>query len=184
LESELEMMWFWWLIIGVGLLFILLFVLAGIILYRVSVKNKIRVNILMKARIWKRFKIKIRTLGKTIKYNEVGYVFDDKAIIKGKYCDNIYYYEGNPEPIIFDFGSNIPKTQAKDLQTILDSDLIEKLFSEKRLATMEILLWIILIATGITLLAVIGGMFKTVSIANDVNREFLYNITRSAILGY
>jgi hypothetical protein len=174
----------WWLLIGLGFILLMIFGLGFIILYRVSTKNKIRINILMKARVWTRFKVKIKSLGRTIQYGTVGYVFDDKAIIKGKYCDNIYYYEGNPEPIIFDFHSNIPKTQAKDLQTILDSDLIEKLFSEKRLATMEILLIIVLIVTVIILLSNIGLFIKPANIVTDSNREFLLNITKTAIRGY
>lgn len=172
-----------WLLIGAGFLFLLLFSLAGIILYRVSVKNKIRINILMKSKQWRRFKVSLRRVGKEIIDNGNRYVFDDRGIIKGKYCDNIYYYEGNPEPIIFDFSSNIPKTQSKDLQTILDSDLIEKLFSEKRLARMELLLIIILIIVGLIVLLCIGDYVVPANIQSTKNAEFLANITRTVLTG-
>jgi hypothetical protein len=173
----------YWLLIGTGILFVLMFVLIGIILYRVSVKNKIRINILLKSRQWLRFKLKLKKINKEILYNKGNYIFDDRGIIKGKYCDNIYYYEGNPEPIIFDFQHNIPKVQAQDLQTILDSDLIEKLFSEKRLQKLELLLIIVLIITALTLLAVGGGFFVTPNIASEGNAEFIANVTRTVIRG-
>jgi hypothetical protein len=172
-----------WFIIGAGFLFLCLFTLGGIILYKVQNKNKIRINILLKARRWSRFKLHIKKVGKEIMHNGGRYVFNDKAIIKGTYVDDIYYFEGNPEPIIFDFGSNIPLTQAQDLQTILDSDLIEKLFSEKRLARMEMLLLIILIITFIILGAVIGSYFMKPSIDTQGNAEFIANVTRTVIRG-
>ena len=175
--------WIIWFFIGVGLLFLLLFTLGGIILYKVSVKKKIRINILMKSRQWKRFKVKLQKVGKEITYNDGKYVFDDRGIIKGNLCDNIYYYEGNPEPIIFDFSVNKPKVQAQDLQTILDSDLIEKLFSEKRLAKIEMLLVIILIVVVITLLATGGSFFVASNIQTDGNAEFIANVTRTVLRG-
>ena len=172
-----------WIIIIGGFFFLLMFTLGGIILYRVSVKNKIRINILMKSKQWRRFKRPLRKVGKEIIDSNDRYVFDDRGIIKGKYCDNIYYYQGNPEPIIFDFTANTPKTQSQDLQTILDSDLIEKLFSEKRLARMEMLLIIILILTCISLLGIAGQYFVPANIQTDSNAQWFANITRSVITG-
>jgi len=179
------MLWIYWLIIGIVFFFLCLFALGFVILYRVSNKKKIRINILLKARQWVRFKVKITQLSNkdAIKYKDGVYTFDDRGIIKARYCDNIYYYEGNPEPIIFDFQSNKPKVQAQDLQTILDSDLIEKLFSEKRLARMEMLLIIIMIITIVGLLATGGQYAMPTSIVNDKNAEFIANITRSVIIG-
>jgi hypothetical protein len=172
-----------WFLIGAGFLFVLLFVLGGIILYRVSNKTKIRFNILLKAKRWRRFKLPVRKVSKDIKDHDQAYTFDDRALIKGKYVDDIYYYEGNPNPIIFDFSQNMAKIQARDLQTILDSDLIEKLFSEKRLARMEMLLLIILIITAITLI-VSGAHFAVhPNIASTANAKFIANITRTVLTG-
>jgi hypothetical protein len=177
--------WIIWFFIALGIFFLGLFALGFIILYRVSNKKKIRINILLKARQWVRFKVKITQITNkdAIKYKDGVYTFDDRAIIKARYCDNIYYFEGNPEPIVFDFQQNKPKVQSQDLQTILDSDLIEKLFSEKRLARMEMLLVIVLIVCVVTLLATGGQYAMPTSIVNDKNAEFIANITRSVIIG-
>lgn len=179
------MNWLIWFFIALGIFFLALFALGFIILYRVSNKKKIRINILLKARQWVRFKVKITHLSEkdAIKYKEGIYTFDDRAIIKARYCDNIYYFEGNPEPIVFDFQTNKPKVQSQDLQTILDSDLIEKLFSEKRLARMEMILIIVLIICVVNLLATGGTYAMPTSIVNDKNAEFIANITRSVIIG-
>lgn len=180
----MELIWF--LLGGLGILLLGILFLVFIIFYRISNKSKIRVNILMKARRWMRFKVKLKKVGTgtiKVKDSNTGYVFDDRGIIKGKYIDDIYYFEGNPEPIMLDFQSNVPKTQAKDLQTILDSDLIEKLFSEKRLAKMEMLLIIILILVVLGLFACIGNFFVPANIQTDGNAQWILNITQTAIRG-
>jgi hypothetical protein len=60
------------------------------------------------------------------------YFIDDACFIHSFWGDSIYYFKGNPNPIHFDFASNMQLgvgTKAQDLKSFHESDLIKKLFS-------------------------------------------------------
>ena len=173
------------LLIGLGILLILMLITGLVLIRRISIKTKMQVNIVLKSKHIHRLKIRLKRLPEGITYNERRYIFDDEAVIKGKYIDNIYYYEDNPEPIIFSFKDNIPRTKAKDLQTLLETDLITKLFKESLLENMFLLIIIILIVTILGLVANCIGLFKkgVTLLDNEENRLLIKSIVTETIRG-
>jgi hypothetical protein len=173
------------LIIGLGVLLLLLIITGLVLIKKIGNKTKIQINIILKSKHIDRFKIKLRRLPEGITRNNRRYIFDDEAVIKGKYIDNVYYYEDNPQPIIYDFKANIPGTKAKDLQTLLETDLITKLFKETLLENMYILIIIILVISALSLIAGGIGAFKkgVTLLDNEENRLLIKDVVLQAIKG-
>lgn len=171
-----------WFLIFLGILLLCLILVGILIIFKISDKKKIRVTIIDKTYKYNRFKVKTKTLSDGIKYGDDTYIFDSECLVKGKWLDEIYFYQGNPNPIRFKHGSEDLKYTSKDLQKVLDSNLIEKLFSEKRLETIELLQIITLIAVAIILLIVaLDTFFLKTDIATVSNQEFIVNAVRTGI---
>lgn len=176
----------YWLLIGTSFLFLTGIIILIIYLYKLSLPNKIRINLIMKTNKIIRFRIKKALSGEHITYGNAKYIFDDECLIKGKRLDDIFYYEGNSQPIKFDFKSNSPKTQAKDYKLLQESTLLQQLFSEDIFETIKMLVIINLVATGLVLLGVIIAMFITVKaevVLTPELQEFIVNAVNVAIRG-
>lgn len=169
-----------WILIGMGTLFLCMCILAIIFIVRLNNKNKLRVNIILKTHRLRRFTPKKKD---DISYKENKYVYDEEALIRGQYKDDIFFYEGNPKPIVFDFKSNIPTTHAKDLQIYLDNRLVEQLFAEKLFELMKILLIIAVVGIGICIILLfIIVTKKGVNIAdNPANKELIISWIKEGI---
>lgn len=130
----------YWLLIGV-IGFLLLILLAIVAIFLVLYFRKRTVfHIFMPDRKWKNYAIK--TLAKrenTFASNM--YIFDEKCAIHSSWGTHIYYYFGNSQPIFFDPSSvPSPRLAGQDMERILKSDLITKLFSTDELEKLLVLL--------------------------------------------
>jgi hypothetical protein len=176
----------YWLLIGTSFLFLTGIIILIIYLYKLSLPNKLRVNIIMKTNKIMRFRTKKSTSGEYIQFNNSTYIFDDECLIKGKRLDDIFYYEGNSLPIKFDFKGNQPKTQAKDYKLLQESTLLKQLFSEDIFETIKMLVIINLVVTGLVLLGVIASIFvtgKAEVVLTPELQEFIVNSVNIAIRG-
>jgi len=134
------MMILWWLIIILGGMLFLVFLAIIAVLVTLHYKKRTVFHIFMPDRKWRNHAI--GNLSKT--ENTFGgnlYIFDDKCAIHSSWGTHIYYYFGNPQPIFFDPSSTpSPALAGQDMDKILKSDLITKLFSTDELEKLLVLL--------------------------------------------
>lgn len=99
------------------------------------------------------------------------YFIDDACFIHGFWGDTIYYFKGNPNPIHFDFASNMQigvGTKAQDLKSFHESDLIKKLFATD---DWDKIILIAIIGVGIICIVILVLQFgqKPVELSNTGN---------------
>lgn len=155
------------IIIG-GIMLLLLLAIAAIFT-TLYFKKRIVFHIFMPNRRWKNYSLK--GLAKT--ENTFGgnlYIFDEKASIHSDWGTHIYYYFGNPQPIIFDASSiPHPKLAGQDMERILKSDLITKLFSTDELEKLLVLMvgFVLFMCVVIIILLIVFKAPKYVSLVGD-----------------
>jgi len=87
------------------------------------------------------------------------YVYSEEAELRNFWGATIYYFDGNPNPIVFDHTKHKIITRASDLKHIIKNTIIEQLLASDSLTK------IILILTGINLVVGIG-ILATMFISN------------------
>ena len=175
-----------WILVGLGLFCLSVIILMIIIFVRLGMRKNVHGVIFMKSGGLKRFRLnKLKETAKTIdgeKYN-----LENDAIVKTSFKDFIYYMEGNPNPLKYDFKANKPEMVAMELRTILKNDLIQKLFADDDINLIKLLVIINLILTALVLIICAISTFghHTVTLANNAeNYNFLLNVTKNAIKGF
>jgi hypothetical protein len=174
-----------WLLIGLGLFCLSVITLMIIIYYRLGNRKKVHGIIFLKSGGQKKIKF---LKGKEVQQNLDGetYNLENNAVVKTTYKDFIYFMEGNPNPIKYNFETNKPEMVAMELRTILKNDLIQKLFSDDDISLIKLLVIINCVLTALVLvvscIALFGGSGVQIKQSAE-NYQFLYNITKNAIMG-
>jgi hypothetical protein len=173
----------WVVIISISVFMMLLLTIGVIIIVKLGNRKNVHGVILLKS--GSQAKIRFHRIKDRIKtYNGQKYVFDELAVVKTTYKDFIYFMEGNPKPIIYDFKSNKPEIVSQDLKNILDSDLVQKLFSDEDMKLLKLLVIINLILGVLILIILCYNMFNGATLKNnEENYALIYNATRNAIIG-
>lgn len=168
-----------------GLIALLVLILTIIIYVKLTRRTTIKATIIL--RTGGQISKNVKRTETNFTINEQTYSLGKKAensVLKTKFRDYVYYLENNPDPIIFDFENNKPLIQSDDFKTVLENDLIEKLFSMKILETIKLLLFIIIVICIITLALSGFGAFSGVNLkASPENYAVLINATKTAISG-
>lgn len=126
---------------------------------------------------------KFSKIDKTITYDKNTYTYDDKAILRKGKRRHIYYRVGVPSPLIFE-GEGKPTYSSSNLNTLLETDLWDKLFRKdnpdfKILKLMVTITMLLLVGLGIYLFMSKGD---STLITNDANRLFIEEAVRNALL--
>lgn len=171
-------------IISIGVFALSVIILLSILLYKLSSRKYVHGRIFTKTGSQKKIKFH-RLKDKQKNVDGETFIFDERAVIKTVYKDFIYFMEGNPYPLIYDFKTSKPEIVGKDLKQILDSDLVQKLFADEDMKLLKLLVIIVIIITVLNLIIALITMFGSgVTIKqSEENYAFLYNITRNAIMG-
>lgn len=170
-------------LISLAILFIVLIILGFFIYKKVVSRKKVRFNIILKGNGIRKKKISKNKLSSKIFIDEKYYTFDEKCLIKNNFTDDIFYYENNPNPINFNTRQREPETyNSKDLKSILDSDLIEKLFAEKKIAQMEMIMYIVIGVSVLTLLGIGISFLVPSSINSEANIELIRNVIKDVLI--
>lgn len=125
---------------------------------------------------------KFKNIDKKIEYNGKSYTYDDKSVLRKGKRRYIFYRVDVPTPLIFDAKGN-PSFSASNLNTLLETDLIDKLFRKdnKDLKLIKLLLFFVL--GGIVALGVFYFMTQDKGFMLAVeNKDFLIETIREAIL--
>lgn len=80
------------------------------------------------------------------------YIYDSEAELTDFWGKQVYYFEGNPNPIIFDRKAQKVVTNARDLKHIIKNTIIEQLLASDTLTK------ILMVLSVIILIASIGGV--------------------------
>lgn len=173
-----------WVLIIFNALLLLGLLVFGFIF---TIRKKTLITIIMpdKTVITKNF---FRPLNKTEVVHDGEYFVDEKCLIRSFWGYKLYYFYGNPNPIIYDFDRNIPHdigTKSQDIKTFHESDLIKKLFS---LDSLENIIMYICIGIGllclVILILIITKQTPQVTLANNQNNtQIIINAVRMAIRG-
>jgi hypothetical protein len=165
-----------------GLVFLTILILGILIYVKVSKRTKIRCTVFLKTGSQKSVDIK----REDNKFSLFGkeYIVNEVAVVKTVMRDYLYYLEDNPTAIIYDFKDKKPSIPADDLKTILDNDLITKLFNLEIFDTIKLLLIIIVVALVIVIGLLVWIKSTDVQLKNSAeNFNLIVNATRYAITG-
>jgi hypothetical protein len=179
------MNWFgWFLVIMVSVFVLSVIILGLIIIFKLRHRKNVHGIIFLKAGGQKKFLINRQKSKVTIVNNEA-YNFHENGVIKTTFKDWIYYYENNPNPVIPDFVNSKFGMSASDEKTILENDLITKLFNNKELKTIQLLILITMVTGIISLFMLVYLIMGGVKVKQTPELyDFIYNATRTAIMGY
>ena len=125
---------------------------------------------------------KYKNIDKKIEYENKTYTYDDKSVLRKGKRRYIFYRVDVPTPLIFDAKGN-PSFSASNLNTLLETDLIDKLFRKdnKDLKLIKLLLFLVL--GGIVGLGIFYFMSndKGVTLAVE-NKELIMSWVREALI--
>jgi hypothetical protein len=174
-----------WLLVGLGLFCLSVIGLLIVIFVRLGKRKNVHGIIFMKSGGQKKLKFNRETeTSKSI--NGETYNLVNDCIVKTPFKDFIYYMEGNPNPLKYDFNTMKPEMVALELKTILKNDLVQKLFSDDTIDLIKLLVIINLIITAIILIISAIGVFGGGGVnlkQSPENYALIYNATKQAIMG-
>lgn len=178
------MNWFEWFLIIFGSTFILSIIILGlIIIYKLKRKKSVHATIFLSSGGQTKFLIDRKKTDK-ISFNNKSYSFDEKAVRKTAWRDFIYYRENKTNPLYFEDDKDTKSMNPEELKIILENDLVSKLFGNKELQTIQLLIIICLITGIISFFLLLYIVMSGVELKdNEANREFLMNVTRSVLRG-
>lgn len=167
-------------IIGIG--FISLSVFLGIYLHRRWKTRTVLFNI-----VGVDGKLRFKRINNPKDINEVyghSYTYDQKCEVPDRWNKSIFYYEGIPDPILFDRTSITPKVTSKALNNIVEDDFIRKLFNPASPLSLENILGYITIGLVVIMLYLLVFDNISVNLANTPETiDLIKNACRSAVLG-
>lgn len=156
---------------------------GSILLYKLKQRKTILATVFLKSGGLRKFWF---DRDKNVAKTELGtaYVLDERAVYKTRYRDYLFYTEGNPNPLLIDAENHKAIISSYELKGILDQDLLEKLFGQGMMKTMQMLIIITLLCGVITMFCVFFLLFGKVQVKDTPElRQLIYNVTRSAIMG-
>lgn len=180
------MHWFvWFLIINFSLMTIGIIVSGIVIAVRLKSRVNVRAIIILKAGgqkgLWVNRKTQL-----TFEYDKNTYNFTEQEIIKTRFKDFIYYLEGIPDAIHYDFKTFKPTIPSNELNTVLNDNLLKKLFTNEDIERLTLLVIILLVISGLTLILLAFNTFGSHGVQikdSPENHALLINITRSVLTG-
>ena len=120
------------IVVGISVFFLSLIVMTIIVLRKRFLTNTIRVGIISKGGYIARFRFKRKDIKKTIKVGNKRYEFIEKAILTTWRGKEIYFHKESTKPIIFgDIGKNKSNIDPENLNAIIETELISKLFKKE-----------------------------------------------------
>lgn len=179
------------IVFGIIAFFLSLLIFTGLFLYKRWKKNRIYINIISDGGYKERFSRHQEDINETVSYQGESYIFRNECVITTPKDKEIYYLKGKCEPlrissqgikIIQDSNGN--KINAKNLKSIIETELIAKLFKKEILNTENILLFINIIMVGIAIFLLFLIKSKGVHLIDDeTNINLIKNAVTSAIRG-
>lgn len=95
------------------------------------------------------------------------YIYDKSCEIKAFWGYHIYFFYNNPNPIHFNSKNFQVELKSADVQTILESDLIQKLFSTENLDKLILVLVIVAICIGLANGVITFSQPNTATLVNN-----------------
>lgn len=112
-------------IIGVGLLTVAVFL--GIHIFR---RWKTRSILFQVFGLDGKIKVfRVKNPKKKVKLDGKSYIYDEKAEVRDFWNKTIFYYENNPQAIIFDASKHENKLSSQALDNVLEDEFIRKVFN-------------------------------------------------------
>jgi uncharacterized membrane protein len=172
----------WILVISLGSFVLSVIVLGLIILFKLRKKTNIHATIFLESGSQTSFYFNRKKKSMTI--DEKTYNMNEKAIHKTAWYDYIYFFENNPEPIIYNHNEFKPVIPASELTKILEDNSLQELLTQGEMQTIQLLLIIALCSGVITMVMIIIIMSKGVKIKITPElTNMIYNVTKTAITG-
>jgi len=174
------------IIVGTILFFSSAITMLILILRKRFLRDTIKVCFVSKGGHIERSRYKQKDIGTTIKNGRKRYKFDPKAVLTTFWGKEIYFSKETTNPLYFNEQGEIDtsKINSENLNAIIETELIAKLFKDEIFNTENILLLvsIVLSIVGIVLLLVIKT--KGVQIANTPeNIALLKDVLTQVIKG-
>ena len=168
--------------------FIIFFVGLGVMTFYILRKNflekTVRLNFLSDGGHKKMIRVHRKNVNETIDYEEGKYVYDSKAEITTRRGKEIYYFIGNPQPLVFNSKDNsvTANINSENLKAIIETELIAKLF-KKEVFSMDAILLIVAVGCSAIGLIMIFMIFQGGVVLKDnaKNVELMTSIIKQAI---
>jgi hypothetical protein len=166
------------IVIGFAVFFISVSITTILVLRKKFLLKRIRVGLISKGGHIQRYWIKKEDIKKTIKIGNKRYEYDPVAEVTTNRTKEIYYTKDSTKPIYFTSEiQNKSKISPENLNAIIETELIAKLF-KKEIASLENILLVINIVLAVILLCLMFYMmYKGVKInPSDANIELLRDV--------
>ena len=171
------------ILIGIGFMFLSLTSIIGVILYKRFLTNTIRVGFISEGGHIERRRYQRKNIKDTIINGNEEYVYNAKAEITTWNGKEMYFFKGNPSPIIFNGNKlNTGNISAENLKAIMETELIAKLFKKDNFNTENILTIVCLILCAISLFMLFMMFNQGVQLKNTPqNVEVMKEIIKQAV---
>lgn len=168
------------LIVTIGLAFLTL-VAIGVFAWMFVARKRTVVNIIYENKRRKKHVFKGPMEARFSIENKT-YLYDSDCEVKTYFGDHIYYFYNNPNPVVWDFKAHKVKTDSKELDSLLNTNLIEKLFRAGNIEQQLLVMLFILIGLVVVNIAIQFFVKPSISLqADPVTLETIASGVRMAL---